>query len=248
MFTKILKNKNVFITGASRGLGKSIAQTFAKEGANIYFNYASDDKGAIETKALLESENVAVKFFKASVTKKEDIENILKELKKDKVFIDILVNNAGVSEALPFPLQEEKDWRRVLETNVDGVYNVTHTILPEMIRARKGVILNIGSLAGEKMIAAPVHYCTSKSALKGFTASLAKEVGRYGVRVLCLSPGLLKEGVASNLPEHLLEEYVEHISLRRTGEFEEVAKLAAFLVSDFNSYMTGQSLIIDGGF
>lgn len=248
MFEKMLKDKNIFITGASRGLGQSMALTFAKEGANIFFNFASDDKGALETKTLLEKEGVKVETFKASVTSKKEMEDVFFKIKSMNIVIDILVNNAGVSEALPFPLQDEKDWKRIIDTNVNGIYNVTHTFLPPMIRARKGVILNIGSLAGEKMIAAPVHYCTSKAALKGLTASLSKEVGRYGIRVLCLAPGLLKEGVASNLPENLVEEYVEHISLRRTGEFEEVSKMAAFLISDFNSYMSGQSVVIAGGF
>lgn len=245
---KLLLNKNVFITGASKGLGQSFAVEFAKAGANIYFTYLSDDEGAKKTTSLIEKLNQKVMSFKASCIKLSEMENVKAQLVQNNIEIDILVNNAGISQALPFPLQSPEDWKNVIETNINNLYFVTHIFLPEMIRKRAGVILNIGSLAGEKMIQAPVHYCTSKSALRGFTASLSKEVSRYGIRVLCLAPGLLKEGVAKNLPENLQEEYRENISLQRIGDFEEVSKYATFLVSDLNSYMSGISLVIDGGF
>lgn len=248
MPSPLLENKNIFITGASKGLGQSMALEFAKAGANIYFSYLSDEEGAKRTSKMIEDVGRKVISYKASCTNSIEMEKIKKALTEASIEIDVLVNNAGVSQALPFPLQSSEDWHEVINTNVNSLYFVTHIFLPGMIRKRSGVILNIGSLAGEKTIAAPVHYCTSKSALKGFTASLSKEVGRYGIRVLCLAPGLLKEGVAKNLPDSLQEEYRENISLRRIGEFAEVSKYAAFLVSDQNTYMSGVSLVIDGGF
>ena len=248
MFQKLLSGRNTFITGASKGLGKALALEFARQGSNVFFNYLKDEKSADATLEELRLLNVECGAYKGSVLARPELDLMLKDLTAKNVSIDILVNNAGVSQPLPFPLQDEKDWDGVLETNVKGLYHVTQSFLPTMIRKRKGVVLNVGSLAGEKMISAPVHYCTSKAAVKGFTASLSKEVARYGIRVLCIAPGLLKEGVARNLPDHLLEEYIEHIALRRVGNFEEVAKLSAFMVSDLNSYMAGSSLIIDGGF
>jgi NAD(P)-dependent dehydrogenase (short-subunit alcohol dehydrogenase family) len=245
---KLLLNKNIFITGASKGLGQSLAIEFAKAGANIYFSYLSDDEGAKKTCHLIEALGTRVISFKASSINPSEMDHVKVLLDQNKIEIDILVNNAGVSQALPFPLQSPEDWNTVIQTNINSLYYVTQIFLPSMIRKRAGVILNIGSLAGEKTISAPVHYCTSKSAYRGFTASLAKEVGRYGVRVLCLAPGLLKEGVAKNLPESLQKEYRENISLQRIGDFEEVGKYATFLVSDENTYMSGISLIIDGGF
>lgn len=245
---KLLLNKNIFITGASKGLGQSFAIEFAKAGANIYFSYLSDDEGARKTCQLIEALGQKAISFKASSINSSEMENVKALLSQMKIEIDILVNNAGVSQALPFPLQSAEDWNSVIQTNINSLYYVTQMFLPSMIRKRAGVILNIGSLAGEKTISAPVHYCTSKSAYKGFTASLAKEVGRYGVRVLCLAPGLLKEGVAKNLPDSLQEEYRENISLQRIGDFLEVSKYATFLVSDENTYMSGISLVIDGGF
>lgn len=248
MFKLLLQGKNIFITGASRGLGKSFALEFARQGANVYFNFLKDQKGADETVKLIREMGRKCAAYRASVLNASELVEIRKDLLKANINIDILVNNAGVSQALPFPLQNESDWDEVLDTNVKSLYEVTQVFLPGMIKRRKGVILNVGSLAGEKMIAAPVHYCTSKAAVKGFSASLSKEVARYGVRVLCLAPGLLKEGVARNLPENLVEEYEKHIALRRIGEFDEVSRWASFLVSDFNSYMSGQSLVVDGGF
>ena len=116
-----------------------------------------------------------------------------------------------------------------------------------MIRRKRGVILNIGSLAGVRMIEAPVHYCASKAAIKGLTEALAKEVARYGIRVLCLAPGLLEDGVGRNLPDHRLADYLKHCALGRLGDLDEVARFAAFLVSDANSYMSGETVVIDGG-
>jgi NAD(P)-dependent dehydrogenase (short-subunit alcohol dehydrogenase family) len=134
-----------------------------------------------------------------------------------------------------------------MDTNVKGVFLTTRTVLRGMIRSKGGVILNIGSLAGVRMMEAPLHYYTSKAAIKGLTECLAKEVARYGIRVICLAPGLLEEGVGRNLPDHRLADYLKHCSLGRVGRFGEVARFAAFLVSDANTYMTGETVIIDGG-
>jgi len=135
----------------------------------------------------------------------------------------------------------------VMDTNVKGTFLTTRAVLRGMFRRKAGVILNLGSLAGARMIEAPVHYYTSKAAIKGFTEVLAKEVARYKVRVLCLAPGLLEGGVGKNLPDHKLADYLQHCALGRRGTFAEVAKFAAFLVSDGNSYMNGETILMDGG-
>src|SRR5678815_2262326 len=140
---------------------------------------------------------------------------------------------------------EEEDWDRVMDVNVKGAFLTSRTVLKGMIRRKAGVILNIGSLAGTRMIEAPVHYCASKAALKGLTQALAKEVARYQIRVLCLAPGLLEDGVGQSLPEHRLQEYVKHVALGRIGTLQEVARFAAFLVSDRNSYMNGETILMD---
>jgi NAD(P)-dependent dehydrogenase (short-subunit alcohol dehydrogenase family) len=141
---------------------------------------------------------------------------------------------------------EEEDWDRMMDTHVKGAFLATQACLRGMVRLKRGMILNIGSLAGVKMLQAPVHYATAKAALKGFTESLAKEVARYGIRVNCLAPGLLEEGVSDNLPAHRRAEFLQHCALGRLGTPEEVAELAAFLVSDRNTYMSGATVVVDG--
>ena len=158
-----------------------------------------------------------------------------------------IFNNAGISQNLPLALMEEEDWDRVMDVNVKGTFLTSRAVLRGMIRRKSGVILNIGSLAGTRMIEAPIHYCASKAAVKGLTEAMAKEVARYQIRVLCLAPGLLEDGVGRNLPDYKLSEYLKHCALGRVGCFEEVAKFAAFLVSDANSYMNGETVVMDGG-
>ena len=162
------------------------------------------------------------------------------------ISIDILVNNAGHGQVVPLALMEEEDWDRMMDTHVKGAFLASQAVLRGMVRIKRGHILNIGSLAGVKMLQAPVHYSTAKAALRGFTESLAKEVSRYGVRVNCLAPGLLEEGVSDNLPAHRREEWLRHCALGRLGTPEEVADLAAFVVSDRNSYMNGATVVVDG--
>jgi NAD(P)-dependent dehydrogenase (short-subunit alcohol dehydrogenase family) len=168
------------------------------------------------------------------------------ELEKDWGGIDILVNNAGLTQILPFALIDEEDWDHVMDINVKGTFLTSRSALRGMIRRKRGVVLNIGSLVAVRMMEAPVHYCASKAAVKGLSEALAKEVARYGIRVLCLAPGLLEDGVGRNLPDYRLADYLRHCSLGRLGGLAEVARFAAFLVSDANSYMSGETVVIDG--
>ena len=243
----ILKDKRALITGGSRGLGAAIAQTFAFEGAQVAFTYARDEEGAAATAGTIRQSGGEVRPFKVSVIDSVATQAMVNELESAWGGIDILVSNAGISQNLPLALMEEEDWDHVLDINVKGAFLTSRAVLRGMIRRRSGVVLTIGSLAGERMIDAPVHYCASKAAVRGLTEALAKEVARYQIRVLCLAPGLLEDGVGRNLPEHRLADYLKHCSLGRVGRFEEVARLAAFLVSDANSYMSGETIVADGG-
>jgi NAD(P)-dependent dehydrogenase (short-subunit alcohol dehydrogenase family) len=175
------------------------------------------------------------------------LNRMVKQIEEQWGGVDILVNNAGVSQPLPLPLMEESDWDLVMDVNAKGHFLVSRAVLRGMIRRRSGAILNVSSLAGLRLIEAPVHYAASKAAIKGFTQALAKEVARYNVRVNCLAPGLLEEGVGQSLPEHRMQEYLRHVSLHRVGTLDEVARFAAFLVSDANSYMNGETILMDGG-
>jgi NAD(P)-dependent dehydrogenase (short-subunit alcohol dehydrogenase family) len=244
---KLLERKRVLVTGASRGLGRSFCETFAALGADVAFNYAGDEEGAAETLARIGKHGGRALAFKVSVLDEVGINRVVKEIEGALESIDILINNAGVSQPLPLPLIEESDWDQVMDVNVKGAFLVSRAVLRGMIRRRAGTILNIGSLAGLRLIESPVHYAASKAAIKGFTQALAKEVARYNIRVNCLAPGLLEEGVGQSLPEHRMQEYLRHVSLGRVGRLQEVASFAAFLVSDKNSYMNGETVLMDGG-
>jgi NAD(P)-dependent dehydrogenase (short-subunit alcohol dehydrogenase family) len=187
-----------------------------------------------------------VQAHQISVLDGAGLQGLVAALEDQAMGIDILINNAGLGQVVPLALMEEPDWDRMLDTHVKGAFLSTQAVLRGMVRRRRGRILNIGSLAGIKMMQAPVHYSAAKAALRGFTESLAKEVGRYGITVNCLAPGILEEGVSGNLPPHRLAEYLRHCALGRVGTVEEVAEMAAFLVSDRNSYMSGATVVLDG--
>jgi NAD(P)-dependent dehydrogenase (short-subunit alcohol dehydrogenase family) len=243
----LLDGRTALVTGASRGLGRAICLTLAREGAQVAFNYRSDDAAAADTLAEIERHGHWARAFKASVLDKPALKAMVKTIETETDGLDVLVNNAGIGQVVPLALMEEEDWDRLMDTNVKGAFLTTQAAMRGMIRRRRGHILNISSLAGVKMMQAPVHYCAAKAALKGFTEGLAKEIGRYGITVNCLAPGVLQGGVSANLPENRLEEYVRNCALGRIGTFEECAEVAAFLVSDRNSYMNGATLVLDGG-
>jgi 3-oxoacyl-[acyl-carrier protein] reductase len=243
---RLLEGEVALVTGGSRGLGQAIARVFAGEGARVAFSYTRDQAGSQRTLELCGGAGRA-RAFQASVLDALATTSMVAEIERDWGSIDILVNNAAVSQNMPLALMEEDDWDRVMDINVKGTFLTARAVLRGMIRRKRGVVLNIGSLAGVRMIDAPVHYCASKAAIKGLTEALAKEVARYGIRVICLAPGLLEEGVGQNLPEHRLADYLKHCALGRVGTLDEVARLAAFLVSGVNGYMSGETVVADGG-
>jgi NAD(P)-dependent dehydrogenase (short-subunit alcohol dehydrogenase family) len=242
-----LSGKRALVTGASRGLGRALCEVFASLGADVAFNYSTDREGAEESLERILREKRRGLAFQTSVLDEAGLNRMVKEIENQWGGLDILVNNAGVSQPLPLPLMEESDWDLVMDVNAKGHFLVSRAVLRGMIRRRSGAILNVSSLAGLRLIEAPVHYAASKAAIKGFTQALAKEVARYNVRVNCLAPGLLEEGVGQSLPEHRMQEYLRHVSLHRVGTLDEVARFAAFLVSDANSYMNGETILMDGG-
>jgi NAD(P)-dependent dehydrogenase (short-subunit alcohol dehydrogenase family) len=243
---RLLDGEVALVTGGSRGLGQAMARVFAGEGARVAFSYTRDEAGSKKTLELCGGAGRA-RAFQASVLDPDATASMVAEIERDWGAIDILVNNAAVSQNMPLALMEEDDWDRVMDVNVKGTFLTARAVLRGMIRRKRGVVLNMGSLAGVRMIDAPVHYCASKAAIKGLTEALAKEVARYGIRVICLAPGLLEDGVGRNLPEHRLADYLKHCALGRVGTFDEVARLAAFLVSPVNGYMSGETVIADGG-
>jgi 3-oxoacyl-[acyl-carrier protein] reductase len=235
-----------FVTGGSRGLGRAICTALAREGAFVAFNYARSDADAAATVQLIEGAGGRASAHKVSVLDRSSLRELVRELDRVHGKLDILVNNAGHGQVVPLALMEESDWDDMIDTHVKGAFLATQATLRVMVRERYGRIINVGSLAGVKMMQAPVHYATAKAALKGFTESLAKEIGRYGITVNCVAPGILDEGVSDHLPPARKEEYVRHCALRRVGKLEEAADMIAFLASDRASYTNGATLVVDG--
>lgn len=242
-----LENKRCLITGGSRGLGLALGKAFAREGAQLAFTFSKDLAAAEAAQAELAELGAQALAFRGSVDDAAHVKHTVTELSRIWGGIDVLVNNAGPTQVLPVALLDEDDWDSVMNSNVKGAYLFSRAVLRSMIRARSGHILNIGSFASGRVVEAPIHYAAAKAALRGLTEALAREVGRYNVRVNLLAPGLLEEGLASSLPRHRIDEYLAQCPLGRLGRLEEVANFCVFLVSDANSFMTGAKLNVDGG-
>jgi 3-oxoacyl-[acyl-carrier protein] reductase len=235
-----------FVTGGSRGLGRAICLALAREGAFVAFNYLKSDADADATVGQIEAAGGRASAHKVSVLDKAGLVELMRGIDHAHGKIDILVNNAGFGQVVPLALMEEADWDDMLDTHVKGAFLTTQAVLRIMVRERYGRVINVGSLAGIKMMQAPVHYATAKAARKGFTESLAKEIGRYGITVNCVAPGILDEGVSDHLPPGRKDEYLRHCALRRVGRLEEAADMIAFLASERASYTNGATLVVDG--
>jgi 3-oxoacyl-[acyl-carrier protein] reductase len=239
--------KRVLVTGGSRGLGRAICAAFVREGAKVAFTYVKNEEAKEATLAELRRGTADARAFKVEAFDGAGTEAMVRAIEADWGGIDVLVNNAGITQNLPLALMEEDDFDHVMRVNVKGTFVTSKAVLRGMIRRKDGVIVNIGSMAGVRLIEAPIHYCTSKAAVVGLTQAMAKEVARYKIRVVCLAPGLLEDGLGKNLPEHRLQDYLKHCALGRVGTFAEIAEGCLFLASDDASYAQGTTIVMDGG-
>jgi len=243
----MLKGRIAFVTGGTGAVGSAIVRVLAREGATVAYSYHSNAAKAAELDAALAAAGARIRSYPLDVLDGPAAAALAEQIEKDLGPVDVLVNNAGVTQVMPLALIEEADWDRVMDVNVKGTFLVTKAFVRGMIRRRRGAVVNMGSLAGMRVLDVPVHYATAKSAIVGFTLSLAREVGRYGIRVNAVVPGMLTAGVSANVPERSQEEYKRFCTLSRAGRPEEVAELVAFLASDRASYINAQAIFIDGG-
>jgi 3-oxoacyl-[acyl-carrier protein] reductase len=243
----LLEGKRAFVTGGTRGIGAAICEVFAREGADVAFNYGSRDDLAEETKAKIEGHGRQGKSFKISVTDRLGLKRLTRELVEAWGGIDILINNAAINRGDNFATTTDRAWDEVINTNVGSLFAVTKPIYKQMIRQRKGSILNITSIGALRALPTSVHYATSKAAMIGFTKCLSREAGTFGVKVNAIAAGIFDTELASALPERLLQMHSFWASAGRLGRPSELAEYAAFMVSDRNSFMNGEIVIVDGG-
>lgn len=239
--------KVVFITGGSRGIGRSCVLKFAANGYTVYFNYCKGRKEAEDLCDQILKNGDEARCFCVSMTDKEGIENMIKEIVNREGKLDVLVNNAGITKDAYFRFMKYEDWKKVLEVNLDGYFNMSKTVIPYFMQRKSGVIINIASTAGIMGQGGQANYCASKGAIIAFTKSLARELGGYGIRVVALAPGFVETAMFSKVPFEMRNEYKKLIPLGRTGKPEEIAEVVYFLASDSASYITGQVIIVDGG-
>jgi 3-oxoacyl-[acyl-carrier protein] reductase len=243
----LLEGKRAFITGGTRGIGAAICEIFAREGADVAFNYNARDDLAAETISKVEAFKRRALSFKVSVTDRVGLKRITREIVEKWGGIDILVNNAAINRGDNFATTTDRAWDEVINTNVGSLFAVTKPIYKQMIRQRKGAILNITSIGALRALPTAVHYATSKAAMVGFTKCLSREAGTFGVKVNAIAAGIFDTELAQALPERLLQMNTFWVSAGRLGQPEELAEYAAFMVSDRNSFMNGEVVIVDGG-
>ena len=238
-----IQNKNVFITGSTRGIGLAIAHEFARLGANIVLN----GRSAISDELLSEFAAYDVKAVGISgdVSSYEDAKRMIAETTETLGSIDILVNNAGITNDKLMLKMTEEDFERVLKINLIGSFNMTQSVLKAMIKARQGAIINISSVVGLNGNIGQANYAASKAGLIGFTKSVAREVAARNVRVNVVAPGLIESDMSDAIPEKMKEAMIAQIPMKRAGKPEEVASLVAFLAQQ--EYLTGQVVALDGG-
>lgn len=240
-------NKIVLITGATRGIGKQIALTFAESGYDIAINYRTENEDLKNTKKEIEEKNVRCLAVKGDVSNFEDCEKLVKEVIQEFGEIDVLVNNSGITRDTLLMRMKKEDFEQVIDTNLIGTFNVTRNVIPYMIKARYGKIINISSVVGISGNAGQTNYSASKAGVIGFTKSLAKEVASRNILVNAVAPGFIETQMTNVLKEDIKEEISKTIPLKRMGNPKDVANVVKFLASEESSYITGQVINVDGG-
>lgn len=239
--------KVAFITGATRGIGKAIALRFAKDGYDIALNYRKENEELNQTKSEIEKNGVKCFAVSGDVSVYEDCERMAKEIIENLGSIDCLVNNAGITKDMLLMRMKEEDFRQVIDVNLVGTFNVTKTVIPFMMKARQGRIINISSVVGVAGNAGQANYAASKAGIIGFTKSLAKEVASRNILVNSVAPGFIQTDMTAVLKDEVKDEIAKSIPLKRMGTADDVANVIAFLASDAASYITGQVINVDGG-
>lgn len=244
---KLLQDKNVIITGASRGIGRGIAIIFADHGANVAFTYSSSETPAIELEKELTAKGVKAKAYKSNAGSFEEAEKLVADVLEDFGGIDVLINNAGITKDNLLMRMGEADFDTVIEINLKSVFNMTKAVQRTMLKQRNGSIINMSSVVGVKGNAGQANYAASKAGMIGFTKSIALELGSRNIRCNAIAPGFIETEMTDKLDEKTVQGWRDGIPLKRGGTPQDVANACLFLASDMSAYITGQVLNVDGG-
>ena len=244
---KILKDKTAIITGATRGIGRGIAETFAKNGANVIFTYSSSSDLAKEIENELSREGVIVKGYKSDASNFNDCENLINKIVNDFPVIDILINNAGITIDNLLMRMKEEDFDKAISVNLKSVFNMTKAIQRTMLKQRFGSIINMSSVVGVKGNAGQSNYAASKAGIIGFSKSIALELGSRNIRCNVIAPGFIETEMTEVLDDKVVQEWRDSIPLKRGGTPKDIANVCLWLGSDMSSYVTGQTIHVNGG-
>lgn len=244
---KLLEGKIAIITGATRGIGKGVAEVFAKHGAQIAFTYVSSDEQAKEVEKMLQSYGVKAKGYKSNAADLKQAEQFIADVVAEFGRIDVIVNNAGITRDGLLMRMSEENWDDVINTNLKSVFNITKSALKTLLGQRSGSIINMSSVVGIEGNAGQSNYAASKAGAIGFTKSIAQEIGSRNIRCNAICPGFIETEMTAQLNQDIMKGWIEDIPMKRPGTPEDVANAALFLASDLSLYVTGQTLNVCGG-
>ncbi|HLT52408.1 MAG TPA: 3-oxoacyl-[acyl-carrier-protein] reductase [Flavobacteriaceae bacterium] len=244
---KLLEGKTAIITGASRGIGKGIAQVFAQQGANVAFTYSSSVEAAQALEEELKAFGVKAKGYQSDAANFAQAQELADEVANEFGSIDVLVNNAGITKDNLLMRISEEDFDKVIEVNLKSVFNMTKAVQRTMLKQRKGSIINMSSVVGVKGNAGQTNYAASKAGIIGFSKSVALELGSRNIRSNVIAPGFIETEMTGKLDEKTVQGWRDAIPLKRGGTPEDIANACVFLASDMSAYVTGQTLNVDGG-
>jgi len=243
----ILSGKTAIITGASKGIGKEIAKRYAEEGANVAFTYLSSVEKGQALEVELQEFGIKAKGYRSDASKFEQAHELVDQVISDFGQIDVVINNAGITRDGLLMRMTEDQWETVIEINLKSVFNMVKAVIKPMMKQRSGSIINISSIVGLRGNAGQANYSASKSGMLGFTKSVALELGSRGIRSNAIAPGFIETEMTSVLDEKVVKEWESGIPLKRIGQGKDVANAAVFLGSELSSYVTGQTIQVDGG-
>jgi 3-oxoacyl-[acyl-carrier protein] reductase len=244
---KLLESKVAIITGGSRGIGKSICESFAQNGCNVAFTYNNSKESAESLVKELNGSGIKAKAYKSDASNFDDATKLVENVLNDFGKIDILVNNAGIKKDDLLMRMEKSDFDSVINTNLSSVFNLTKASIKTFLKQRNGSIINISSVVGVKGNAGQSNYSASKAGIIGFSKSIALELGSRNIRSNVIAPGFIETDMTNSLSEDVINSWKESIPLKRGGNPSDVGNACVFLASDLSSYITGQTLHVDGG-